>query len=133
MTRLSYKLLAVLASLLFVLLAITPAHAQAAGYTATITLKPVTTFSDGTALTGTLSYNVYGAAKGVTKVKTTSTPVNATTLTVANVAPGTCFDVTAVTTTSPFESVHSNESCLPVAPAGTTITVTIVLSATLTQ
>lgn len=92
------------------------AVAQAVGNTATITWGPPTGNTDGTALAGTITYNIYQGAKGA-EVKTAS-GVSGTSFTVSTgLADGTtvCWYVTAVE--GGQESAPSAEACKTFPPA----------------
>lgn len=93
--------------------------------TATISFAAPTKNTDGSAIAGTLTYNVYQAIKGGTKVKVGT--ITATSMTVtAGLAAGVeyCWDVTAVANGQ--ESAHSNEGCKAFAfPVPNTVVITV--------
>lgn len=111
--------------LILTLLALTAACATAQTVTSTNTLSWVapTTNVDGSAITGSIAYNVYQGAKGGTFAKTASA-LTGTSTTVTTTA-GTCFAVTTVAEGS--ESAPSATACLlqPSGPTSTSVSVTI--------
>lgn len=103
------------------------ASAQTSTLNTTLNFKAPTTHTDGSAITGALTYNIYQGAKGATKPKVTT--FTTTTGTVANVAPGACFQVTAVE--AGVESALSQEACILAAPGvPTNVTVTVQITIT---
>ena len=101
------------------------AHAQSASVS--IRWTAPTAHTDGSAITASLTYNVYSGAKGAPKTKLGSTTAGATTFT-ASTTIGSCFAVTAVES-GVGESAQSDELCTsapPNKPTGVTlVTVTI--------
>lgn len=98
--------------LLTLLLAATIAVAQAAGPSATLTWVPPTTNTDGTPITGALTFNVYQGPTGAESTTPVQTGLSGTSATItAGLADGTtvCFKVTAVE--GGQESAKSNEAC----------------------
>jgi hypothetical protein len=107
----------------------TAVYAQAAR-TAVITFPAPTTRTDGTTITGALSYEVWQGLKGGTKAKAST--VNATSTTI-NITTGLlggteyCWHIVVVEAGNPEKSAASNEACkaFPMASPGVvTITVT---------
>lgn len=102
------------------------ANAQA-GRTATITFTAPTTRTDGTSITGALSYEVWQGLKGGTKTKVSTITSSATTITTGLLGGNEyCWHVVAVEAGG-GSSVPSNEACkaFPQSPPSTvTITVT---------
>jgi hypothetical protein len=105
------------------------------GFAASLTLtwQAPTQYVDSTPIpAGTaITYNLYGALQGVSpKPLLTPAPVSVTTMTRANVAPGTqCYEVTAII--AGVESAHSAEVCKlvsPPAPQPPTITTIAVVA-----
>lgn len=107
-------------------------QAQAAGPSATLTWTAPTTNTDGTPITGTLTFNVYqgsGASVSACTLGTTAvqTGISGTTVTVTSgLADGTtaCFAVTAVE--GGVESAKSNTATKtfpPATPLAPTLTV----------
>lgn len=96
------------------LLALFATVALAAGPTNTLTITPATTNTDGSAITGTSTYNVY---EGATATTLSTTPILAAiTLSAGNtvVVPGvggttTCFAVVQIV--GGQDSAQSNVSC----------------------
>lgn len=71
--------------------------------------SPVTKDTDGTVISGGVTYSVYQGAKGASKLKVKS-GLTATTVTIKGLPIGeTCFDVTV--TGNGQESDHSDEAC----------------------
>lgn len=92
--------------------------------------SPPITNTDGSTITGALTYNLYqGPSAGpFTKVVTNT---NLTTATITSLTPGGCFILTtveAIGTTSTTESAATSQICpiIPSAPTG--LIVTVVLS-----
>ena len=82
-----------------------------AANTAVLTWTGPTTYTDGTPIVGTLSYNIYQGVQGQPKVKVGS-PATTATVTIStglNNATTYCWTVTAVLAT--LESAQSNEAC----------------------
>lgn len=87
-------------------------QAQAAGPAATLTWTAPTTNTDGTPITGTLSFNVYQGPTGAEGATPVQTGLSGTSVTITlGLADGTtvCFKVTAVE--GGQESAKSNEAC----------------------
>lgn len=116
--------------LLGVLLSILAFSAPAIATDITVDCVAPTKFSDGSSIpTGTtITYNLYGALQGQTKVLLAPSPLPTCHSVRQNVNPGTqCYEVTAIV--AGVESDHSNESCKliaqpkPQSPSGLTLTV----------
>lgn len=111
--------------LLLVLLTLIASCAIAQTVTTSNTLSwtAPTTNTDGSTITGTLTYNVYQGAKGGAFTKTASAVTGSST-TVTTTA-GSCFAVTSVAQGS--ESALSNTACLlqPSGPTAASVSVTI--------
>lgn len=117
-------------ALLLAALAAIPAPANASGpNTATLSWTLVTTRTDGSTISGAVTYNVYQGATGA-EVKTQSVASGTSTLMISTgLAGGTtvCWKMTAVETATGLESSQTNEACktfpqaAPTAP--TTLTV----------
>lgn len=94
---------------------------------AVLTWTAPTTNTDGTPITGTLTYNVYQGAKGAEGATPVQSGLSALTVTItAGLVDGstTCWQVTAVE--GGQESVKSNEACKtfpPATPIAPTLTV----------
>lgn len=101
--------------------------AQTSTVSAKLDYVPPTKNTDGSAIVGSLTYNIYQGAKGAVKTKVSSTA--GSTVTISNVAPGTCFEVSALNGT--IEGPHTNEACLPFSPGSpSSLTVTVVITLT---
>lgn len=115
------------AALVLVACALTPPAAQAQTVTTSIllTYTAPTANTDGTAIVGTLTYQVYQGTKGGAFTAVGS-PVTALTETVTSATAGNCFTVVAIDTngTTVTNSAPSNTVCaeIPGAPGGLTIT-----------
>lgn len=118
--------------LLYALFFLTSVVVQAAGPTATLTWVPPTTNTDGSPITGTLTYNIYeGQGASVSTCTVGSTPsqtgLSGTTVTISTgLQDGTtaCFAVTAVE--GGVESAKSNTATKtfpPATPLAPTLTV----------
>jgi hypothetical protein len=111
--------------LFFVLIAFFSLPIFAAAPSAVLTWTAPTLNTDGTTITGAITYSVY---KGATGAETFFTAGITTTATTLAGTPGTtqCFQVTAVV--NGVESAKSNEVCksfpnpVPAAPTGLTVT-----------
>lgn len=79
--------------------------------TATLNWTVPTTNTDGSAITGPVTYNVYKGTQGQTVKPLLTSGLTGTSYTAANLAGGTtvCFNVTAVV--GGVESAYSNEGC----------------------
>lgn len=102
------------------------AGAQGVAQTATVTIKPPTTNTDGSAITGAITYNIYQGPKAGPFTKTvagTATTVN----TIASLTAGTCFEASAIV--GGTESGPSAITCLlqPNSP-GITVTLNVTIS-----
>lgn len=113
------------------------AHAQTTTMGAKLTFTPPTTHTDGSPLTGALTYYALYGAKGTAASSKTryGTPLKPDgSVVIPNMAAGTCFQlVTSEMQTSgvPVESSPTNESCLPFPPNGpTNVTVTVTIQIT---
>jgi hypothetical protein len=124
------KLISIIALSLVALVA----QAQAAP-TATVALNinwtPPTLNTDGSAITGALTYNLYQGPKAGPFVKV-GNPITGTTTVVTSTTGGTCFEVTAVEALSPSgtaESLPVGPVCMiePAAPGGASISVTVTI------
>lgn len=96
------------------------ASAIVSAQTASVTIRwtAPTENIDGTPVTANLTYNVYAALKGATKTKIATSTTGASTT--VQVAPGTCFEITAVAAGA-GESARSTELCMlaiPKPPSG---------------
>lgn len=115
----------------FALLAALPAYAQT--HTAALAWTAPTTNTDGSAITGTITYNVYQATQTGTTAPTLAkvqSGITGTTLTItAGLTPGTtqCFAVTAVVNAQ--ESAQSAQSCaaIPFSTPNSPSQITIVI------
>lgn len=116
------------------------AHAQTVARSTTVSLVAPTQYTDGTALTGATTYNVYNGVAGGTFTKIASgvspvacpagvTPPAGGVCLVAQpfVAAKPCFSLTAVNVN---ESDPSNSSCvkIPSGPGGIQVTVIVTVS-----
>jgi hypothetical protein len=109
--------------LLLALLGATIAHAQTPPpRTATVSLTPPTTFEDGSAITGAVTYNVYRGTCGGGKTRVV-TAATTTAIPVPNSVPGQCFTASAVVDGS--ESAQSPESRYRGRPGSPVITVIV--------
>jgi hypothetical protein len=108
--------------------AVIPASAQTASTSVTLSWTAPTKNTDGSAITGTLTYNLYQGPAAGPFVKVASN-ITGTSDVVTSLSAGNCFAVTAVETGSATstESALSNTSCdiVPGSPSGLTITVTV--------
>jgi hypothetical protein len=102
--------------------------------TAKILFKAPLTRTDGSPVTGPLYYVVFAGDKGQvqkSRLVSTSSP-GATSITIPNVAMGTCFELVAAEdqgAAGRIEGPHTPESCLIVAPgAPTNVTVQLVIT-----
>jgi hypothetical protein len=101
----------------------------ASAATASLSWTPPTANVDGSAITGTITYNVYQGVQGATPAKVQSALTTASATVTAGLTPGTtqCFTVTAVV--NGVESAQSNSGCAavsyPTPGAPTQITVVI--------
>jgi hypothetical protein len=105
------------------------AVAQSAGPTANLLWTAPTTNTDGSAVVGALTYNVYQGAQGAALVKVASAISGTTTNITAGLASGStqCFAVSAIE--GGVEGAQSNTACaaipVPKVNAPTQITVVI--------
>ena len=123
------------AALLCAALVTTP-FAFAAGPTVSqtvhVSFTPPTTTTDGSAISGALTYNVYGATSATGTWAKVDSGATASPVSFTAPAGDTCFAVTAVEQDngSPVESAPSPATCLtiPGAPTGVTVTVSITIT-----
>ena len=88
------------------------ASAQTAARTATITFTAPTARTDGSAITGTLSYQVWQGLKGGTKALAgTINTTSATISTGLQRGKEYCWDVVVIEAGNPANSDHSAEAC----------------------
>jgi hypothetical protein len=103
------------------------ASAQTASRTATITFTAPTTRTDGSAITGTMSYQVWQGLKGGTKALAGT--INNTTATITTGLQGGreyCWHVVAIESGNSVQSVPSNEACKAFELSGpNTVTITV--------
>jgi hypothetical protein len=122
----AYSLLVIALALVALdLIAVRCAYAQTSTVGTTLKFTAPTQHTDGTPITGTLSYVILSGPKGGSKTRLTTPGVPAGT-TLSGQAPGTCYQVIAAE--AGIESAPSNEACLsmpPSSPSGLTVTVTI--------
>ncbi|HEY4355636.1 MAG TPA: hypothetical protein VGN16_07820 [Acidobacteriaceae bacterium] len=118
-------LVAVILALSVLAFAASRADAAAPPNTATITFSAVTTYTDGTAIAGPVTYNVYQGAKGSTaKVKVgTITTINTSVSSGLLTGQEYCFEVTAVA--GGVEGDHSNEGCKKFIGTPGTVVITV--------
>jgi hypothetical protein len=125
------KLLPPVLALLFVL-GVHAAFAQTVTTKVNLSWTAPTANTDGSAITGALTYNVYQGPKAGPFVAI-ATGATGTTTTVTTLASGNCFSVVAqeaTGSTSFTDSAPSNTQCVPVpnAPGSVTVTVTVTLT-----
>ena len=110
------------------------ANAQAATTSVVLDWTPPTLNSDGSAITGALTYNLYQGPKAGPFVKV-GNGVAGVTSTITTLAAGNCFQITAVeqiTPTSTSEGLPSGVVCAiqPGVPGGLSISVTVKIGGT---
>jgi hypothetical protein len=108
--------------------AVIPASAQTTSTSVTVGWIAPTKNTDGSAITGTLTYNLYQGPPAGPFVKVAS-GIAGTSDVVTSLSEGNCFAITAVETgtASSVESALSSTACatIPGSPSGLTITVTV--------
>lgn len=108
-----------------------PAMAQAAPPTATITWVPATTRTDGTTITGPVTFNLYrGVGNGGEAAAPYQTGLTGTTFTdTVGLLNGTteCYQMTEVETATGLESARTNEACktFPASPPSAPTSLTV--------
>lgn len=110
---------------LLLALAACVAEAQTVTTSIPVSWTAPTTNTDGTAITGTLTYQLYQGVKGGA-FTAVGTPVSALTVTVTSATAGACFTVVAIETigSAVTDSTPSNTLCaeIPGSPGGLTLT-----------
>lgn len=98
-----------------------------AANTATITFSAPTTRTDGSSISGALTYEVYQGLKGAAKVKVATISSTTSTISTGLVSGNEyCWDVVAVEAANPAPSAHSAEACKAFALAPpNTVTITV--------
>ena len=111
-------------SILFLLGVAGITYAQTVTHTTTASWTAPTANTDGSAISGTLTYNVYAGPKGGTFAKVASA-ITGTSTTITLPSGSNCVAVTAVEGSQ--ESDPSTAACViqPNSPAGVAITVTV--------
>lgn len=128
MKRLILGLLLTLTATMGFAQAVTPVTVP--GPTIKLAYTAPATFTNGAAITGTITYNLYQGASGAALAKIQSGIAGTTAVVTANVVPGTtyCFAITAVVAT--VESAQSTQACAVVAvpTPGAPLTLTIIVT-----
>jgi len=131
MSRINLRALLVIAGCLIAFQVLSVASAYATDLTVACTAP--TKFTDGTSIPAgtTITYNLYGALQGQSKVLLTPTPLATCQSVRTSVKPGTqCYEATAII--GGIESAHTLETCVAVAapapqpPGQPTVTVSAI-------
>lgn len=103
------------------------AVAQSQARTATITFTAPTTRTDGTNVSGALTYEVWQGLKGATKTRVGTISTTNTTVSTGLVGGAEyCWHVIAVEAANPTKSAPSNEACKAFDQSGpNTVTITV--------